>query len=70
MIIKFKVKNFDSIGEMQEISFDIKESQYLDDSSTKIGNKYLNNIVCMLGHNGSGKTNLLKAMTFMFWFVK
>jgi len=69
MLQRFKVENFYSINTAQEISFEINEKDKLDDSSTKIQNKYLNNISCLLGHNGSGKTNLLRAVTFLFWFI-
>lgn len=71
MIKTFKVRNFYSIKDEQTISFAITPKDHKDDSSfkTPLGN-LLNNTVAILGHNASGKTNLLKALSFCVWFVK
>ena len=71
MIINFKVKNFYSIKEEQEISFSITKKDKKDDSSflSECGN-LLNNTIAIVGHNASGKTNVLKALSFCLWFVK
>jgi len=71
MIIKFKVKNFYSIKDKQEISFKISKKDKLDNSSTNIDdNLYLNNIACLVGHNGSGKTKVLNALAFLLFFTQ
>ena len=64
MLLKFSVENFMSISEKQVIDFTITKKDKINDSSTEICNKYVNNINCILGSNGSGKSNLIKAMTF------
>lgn len=71
MIIKFKVKNFYSIKEEQEISFSITKKDKKDESSflSECGN-LLNNTIAIVGHNASGKTNVLKALSFCLWFTK
>ena len=71
MIKTFKVRNFYSIKDEQTISFAITRKDHKDDSSfrTSLGS-LLNNTVAVLGHNASGKTNLLKALSFCVWFVK
>jgi AAA15 family ATPase/GTPase len=42
----------------------------LDESSfeTQTGNK-LNNIIAVIGNNASGKTNILKGLSFLLWFA-
>lgn len=64
MLLKFSVENFMSISEKQVVDFTITKKDKINDSSTEICNKYVNNINCILGSNGSGKSNLIKAMTF------
>lgn len=70
MIINFKVKNFYSIKEEQELRFDLTKKDYKDDSAfvSNCG-YYLNNTIAVLGHNASGKTNILKALSFCLWFI-
>lgn len=69
MIYNFKVENFYSIREMQELNFE--EPQKYDDSviETPIG-KFISTINCIMGNNASGKTNILKALTFFIWFME
>lgn len=69
MIKNFKVENFFSIGEAQEVSFEISPKDMLDPSARKIGESYINLVNCVIGHNASGKTNAMKAITFLYWFV-
>lgn len=69
MIYNFKVENFCSIREMQELNFE--EPKKIDDSVVETKNgKYLNTINCFIGNNASGKTNILKALTFFIWFIE
>ena len=69
MIKEFKITNFYSIYETQAVSFSILKKDMLDESSfeTQTGNK-LNNIIAVIGNNASGKTNILKGLSFLLWF--
>ena len=71
MIKKISIRNFHSIGETQELLFGISSKDMLDDSSRAIANtkEGLNLVSCLIGHNASGKTNILKAITFLFWLI-
>jgi len=71
MLKSIKIKNFYSFGEEQEISFDINHKDFLDDSARhhKRGS-YLNTVVCIIGSNASGKTNALRALSFLGWFIR
>ena len=70
MLNSIKVTNFHSIGETQELSMIIAKKDILDYSSVSLGDdKALNLVSCIVGHNASGKTNILKALTFLAWFV-
>lgn len=65
MIKNFGVKNFASIGEGIEVSFEF-------DGNTPVSVSHGQNVGTVLGikgANGSGKTNILKAISFLFSFV-
>lgn len=68
MIIKFAVSNFHSIGEEQELNFAINPRDMLDNSSCTVNGWHLNKVSALMGANASGKTNMLKAMTFLLYF--
>lgn len=70
MIKEFKITNFFSIKDTQTISFNIKKKDMLDQSSfiSPCKNK-LNNIVALIGNNASGKTTILKGLSFLLWFI-
>ena len=77
MLKYIKVKNFYSIGETQEISFEINSKDILDHSAREIilkdeaKSKFAINLVsCVIGPNGSGKTNILKAVNFLLLLIK
>ncbi len=68
MIYSLKVKNIYSIGKEQLFDFC---NNKLEDSSvaeTKFG--YVNKTSCVIGNNGSGKTSMLKAITFFKWLAE
>lgn len=68
MIHNMKVENLYSIGQEQE--FDFTCAKMIDNSvaETKFG--YINKINCIIGNNGAGKTNFLKAVTFFRWLAE
>ena len=71
MLKSIKVSNFYSIGEEQEISLEITPKDIMDDSAKQTEkNLALNLVSCVIGHNASGKTTLLKAITFLCWFIQ
>lgn len=77
MIRRIKITNFFSIGETQEISFEISQKDILNDSAKTIFLKDeakskvpLNLVSCFIGSNASGKTTTLKAISFLFWIVR
>lgn len=70
MLSSIKVTNFHSIGDTQEISFKVNKKDVLDDSSRIVsGEISLNLVNCIIGHNASGKTTALKAISFILWLV-
>lgn len=68
MIHNFKVENFYSISEEQELDF--TSSKRYSDSCTKYDNLYVNTVNCFVGANASGKTNIFKALSFFIWFAE
>jgi hypothetical protein len=63
MLLKYGMKNFSSFKEGVEVSFELKEC-----AREKIGNGPVTNVMCVNGANGSGKTNLLKGLSFLGYF--
>jgi AAA15 family ATPase/GTPase len=77
MLKYIKVKNFYSIGESQKISFEINPKDILDHSAREIILKdqaktklSINLVACVIGANGSGKSNFLKAINFVISLVQ
>jgi AAA15 family ATPase/GTPase len=77
MIKYIKVKNFYSITETQEMSFEINPKDILDHSAREIVLKdqaktklSINLVACVIGANGSGKSNFLKAINFIISLVQ
>lgn len=70
MLTSIKITNFYSIGDTQELSFTVNNKDILDESSIIVAGEIpLNLVNCIIGHNASGKTTVLKAITFLTWFV-
>ncbi len=70
MLKKIIVRNFHSIGEEQELSFEISKKEALDDSARlHESGKYINTVSCIIGANASGKTNFIKVLSFIGWFI-
>lgn len=71
MLKSIKISNFHSFGEEQEISFEIRSKDALDDSARRHkSGSYLNTVACIIGSNASGKTNALRALSFLAWFIQ
>ena len=70
MLKTIKIRNFHSIGNEQELLFKIGAKDHLDNSSVKNGKDYINLVNAIIGSNASGKTNVLKAISFLFWLTK
>ena len=70
MLKSIKISNFYSFGEEQKISLEINSKDVLYDSAHchKSGS-YLNTVAC-IGSNVSGKTNALRALSFLAWFIE
>ncbi|MDD3194280.1 MAG: ATP-binding protein [Paludibacter sp.] len=66
MIISFSVQNFGSIKDKQTLSFEAEKSNHLEDAYViKVGSLRLLKLALIYGANASGKTTLLKALTFL-----
>ncbi|MFZ4762850.1 MAG: AAA family ATPase [Alphaproteobacteria bacterium] len=72
MLKNIKITNFYSIGKTQELSIAIASKDHLDDSSRlhEKSSTYFNSVACIVGANASGKTNMLKALAFLAWFIE
>jgi AAA15 family ATPase/GTPase len=69
-ILRYGIKNFYSFKDEQIISFtmpkSISSSCFTYDGDN---NDCVSPILCVMGHNGSGKTNLLKPLPFIAYFL-
>lgn len=71
MIHKFSLKNFYSFKDENEVSFVVDKNAPKTDSYAKSAfDVRINKTVAVLGANSSGKTNLLKVLPFLSWFIK
>ena len=77
MLKYIKVANFFSIGEIQEMSFEINPKDILDHSAREVALKdqakskfCINMVSCVIGANGSGKTTILKAISFLLYLIR
>ncbi|GGE47952.1 hypothetical protein EV200_104160 [Pedobacter psychrotolerans] len=71
MLLEFKVANFRSIGEEQVLSLVPSENQkeYFQNILTE-GNYSALNLISIYGANGSGKSNVLKAISVFLYKIK
>jgi len=61
MFLNFKLTNYRSIGEEVVIDFSIRDRQKLG-ACAEINDQPINNIICLVGPNASGKSNILKGI--------
>lgn len=66
MIHSFRFNNFYSFKESFSVDFSVKEPSF----TSKDYNVFLNNVSVFIGPNGSGKTNALRVLAFLFWFAR
>jgi predicted ATPase len=71
MLHRFRTKNFCSFRAETEVSFAVNRHVPEDDRSvTGTTGQRLSKVRAVIGPNASGKTNLLKPLAFLDWFVK
>lgn len=70
MIKKLRFENFYSFGGDGELSFEIgkKPSPSYYDINLEDGSR-INKVTAIIGANGSGKTQLLRPLAFLSWFI-
>jgi len=71
MILEFSLTNFYSFKEENRVSFIVNKKSPCSDAyvETKHGERMTKILACF-GANASGKTNLLKALPFLSWFIR
>lgn len=70
MLRRFSVKNFYSIYEKLEFSLLLTGAQQVDNRITQgVEGDNISKIMLIAGHNASGKTNILKVLSFLPWFM-
>ena len=74
MIYKIEIENFYSVRDFQEI--DLRISSGVRENPERFGSVFPGSIdrvpkvVAIFGPNGSGKSTVLKAPSFVSWFIK
>lgn len=70
MILNLRFSNFYSFAEDTELSFELgkKPSSSAYDIEVSPGRR-LNKVAAVIGANGSGKTQLIKPLAFLSWFI-
>ena len=70
MIYRYKFKNFFSFSEETEVSLAVNEHVPASDSiSLSDAGSRISKVLVIIGPNASGKTNLLKPLSFVHWFI-
>lgn len=70
MITTFSFSNFFSFAEETTLSFELgKKPSVSAFDIPLIGERRLNKVVAVVGPNGSGKTQLVKPLVFLSWFI-
>lgn len=66
-----RFSNFFSFGDETEVSFilDARSNGTESSFASKTTNRHLSKLLAVVGANGAGKTNVIKALDFVCWFV-
>lgn len=69
MIIQLRFNNFYSFAEDTTVDFAVGKKPAPSGFDVAIGGQRLNKAVAVVGANGSGKTQLIKPLAFLSWFI-
>ncbi|MFT4924239.1 MAG: AAA15 family ATPase/GTPase, partial [Phenylobacterium sp.] len=70
MISRFAFSNFYSFADETEVSFEVSKKPSLSYFDVELNDGVrLNKIISIIGANGSGKTQLLRPLAFLSWFI-
>ena len=70
MIINFEFSNFQSFKELANISFESSAKYEGDFGFFQEKGSNLSKLLMVIGPNGGGKSNLLRALSFVTWFMQ
>jgi AAA15 family ATPase/GTPase len=71
MLKSFTLSNFYSIGiEPQTLSLEVSRKDLLNDSFSERGSSYFTLLAGIVGANGSGKSNILRGLSFLISLIK
>ena len=70
MLYNYRFKNFFSFAEKTEVSFELNRQVPDSDLVFQSPNGVrLSKVLAVIGPNASGKTNVLKPLSFLSWFI-
>ncbi|MGL6175975.1 MAG: AAA family ATPase, partial [Vibrionaceae bacterium] len=69
MIKKITVSNFYSFADEVIVDFTLGKKPTPSGYDILLGDERLNKAIAIIGANGSGKTQLLKSLSFLSWFI-
>lgn len=69
MIHWYKFKNFYSFKDETKVDFTLKKNSSTSNLDAFIGDTGVSKVTAVMGANGSGKSNLLKPLSFLKWFT-
>ena len=71
MIHSLRLQNFYSFSDSVEVSFTLPKSRVSNDLSAETATgQSVSKVMSVIGANASGKTNVLKAISFLTWFIE